>query len=214
MRRDEVPRERSDGGPGGERTDPARPTASGVAAAWSGFVAALLAAPDVERICAETARRLVDDFGFSRSLVATVDPDRRRLLGRAGYDPSLPDGVIRAMVGLVKIPLDPRDDGRREAAAWSVLQAEQVYLEDVRRYDFRPDETFANTFLVKVMRLEEVLISPLRTPDGVVGFLGVDRRGRPGAIDRPMRDTVLALGSVAGTVLAERGADAVELPAP
>ena len=130
-------------------------------------------------------------------------PGRRLWLVRHGSrrDFEEPEWAARAAR-----PFDPplSARGRREAAAWSVLQAEQVYLEDVRRYDFRPDETFANTFLVKVMRLEEVLISPLRTPDGVVGFLGVDRRGRPGAIDRPMRDTVLALGSVAGTVLAER----------
>lgn len=167
------------------------------------------AASDVDEVCSETARRLVRDFGFSRSLVATVDPRRHRLVGRAGCDPSLPETITRSMVSLLKVPLEPRDDGKVQAVAWCVLEAEQIHLRDARRYDFRPDETFANSFLVKVLRVEEVLLTPLHSPEGAVGLLAVDRKRREGDITPEMRSRVQALASLVGAVLASRGADHV-----
>lgn len=201
----------SDGEGGTRPSGSARGGSPDVGVAWSEFAAAVLAASDVDEICSETARRLVRDFGFSRSLVATVDPRRHRLVGRAGCDPSLPEAITRAMVNLLKVPLEPRDDGKVEAVAWCVLEAEQIHLPDARRYDFRPDETFARSFLVKVLRVEEVLLTPLLSPEGALGLLAVDRKGQEGGIDPGMRSRVQALAALVGTVLAGRESEEVGL---
>lgn len=172
--------------------------------AWGKLAAVLLEEGDREELCQGVCRKLVEDFGFSRALVATVDPDRGELVGRAGYDPSLIQPVARALVSLFTLSLTPREDGKLSVSVWCALRGEQVYIPDIRDYSFRPGETFAREFLVRVFGVEEVLLTPLLGPDGSVGMVAVDKKGQEAAIGPGERDTVRAVGALVGHALAAR----------
>ncbi len=140
---------------------------------------------------------VVERFGFSRALIATLDRKRSRLITRAGYDPSIGAPVARALTRLFTIPLEPRRDGKLLAAAWCVLEDEQVHVPDASDYAFRPDRTTQRPTLIRAFGTKGYALTPIRGTRGPIGILAVDRvrEGRPMG-----REELQRLRTVAGLV--------------
>lgn len=154
--------------------------------AWEALAAVLTAEAgptgrNRERLCEAVCRVVVERFGFSRALIATLDRKRDRLITRAGYDPSIGAHVARALTRLFTIPLEPRRDGKLLAAAWCVLEDEQVHVPDASDYTFRPDRTTQRTTLIRAFGTKGYALTPIRGAREPIGVLAVDRvrEGRP-----------------------------------
>jgi len=100
-------------GPAGE-TGPA-------AAGWPRLVRTLGARVQADELFERICRDVVEEFGFSRALIATVDERHHRLLARAGYDPQMPTQIYMALFRLFRVPLTPEPDGRLLVAAWCAV---------------------------------------------------------------------------------------------
>lgn len=171
--------------PGGEAG--ARSSVSGVTPprqdrAWNRLAEVLGRGRSREQTCEAVCRVVVEEFGFTRALIATLDGPGGRLVTRASHDPGISAHVMRALRRLFTIPLAPQPDGRHRVAAWCVLREEQVHVADASAYSFRPGETVQTDALIKVFATKEYVLTPIPGLGGAIGLLAVDKKGRPGRI--------------------------------
>lgn len=167
----EAPEERSSA-PGDDGAAP--PSDAG----WERLADVLRQEQSREHLCEGVCRVLVEEFGFTRALIATLDREKERLVTRAGYDPVIGIHVARALRRLFTIPLAPESDGRLRASAWCVLRGEQIHVPDATAYEFRPDETVQRDSLVQVFGVKEYVLTPIRGRRGPIGLLAADKKGR------------------------------------
>lgn len=171
------------------------------AGSWERLTAVLTQEGNRERLCEEVCRVVVEELGFSRALIATLDRKRERLVTRAGYDPSIGVHVARALRRLFTIPLGPQPDGRLLAAAWCVLEGEQIHVPDASGYSFRPEETVQRPLLVQVFGVQEYALTPIRGPRGPIGVLAADKKGQGEAITPEELRLLRIVASVVGLAL-------------
>lgn len=177
-----------------------RPDAVPSASSWERLTALLAREGNRERLCEEVCRVVVEELGFSRALIATLDRKRERLVTRAGYDPSIGVHVARALRRLFTIPLAPLPDGRVLVAAWCVLRGEQVHVPDASAYAFRPEETVQRRQMVRAFGVKEYVLTPIHGRREPIGLLGADRRNREGIGPEDLRHLRI-VASVVGLAL-------------
>lgn len=165
-----------------------------------------------EQLC-----RDIVDFGFSRSIIATVDRRNHRLVARAGYDPNLRTQAYLALVRLFQIPLAPRPDGRLLLAAWSVERKEQAYVPDASVDSFRPAEVTQRPLIIKALGTTEYVVTPIVYQDRTVAILGVDKKGTRQRITpeelRLLRDIAAVMALRLGPLLEAEAATAADASA-
>jgi PAS domain S-box-containing protein len=165
-----VPSPTPSSGPAGE--------SGAVAAGWPRLVRTLGARVQADELFERICRDVVEEFGFSRALIATVDERHHRLVARAGYDPQLPTRMYMALFRLFRVPLTPESDGRLLVAAWSAVHRQQAYVPDSRIDSFRPDETTQRPYVIRALGTSEYVVTPIVYRDRTVAVLGVDKRDR------------------------------------
>lgn len=194
---------------GDPQASPAEPDAD----TWRHVLPSLISAGDPGELLERGCRHLVEDFGLSRCIAATISDDGSELVGRAAYDPTDILPVTRALTSLYTTPLEARKDGKWEASAWCVVEDEQVYIPDVSRYSFRTERTYARSFLVKAFGVTELLLTPIRGSESVLGLLGADKKGQDGSISEGERVSVQTLATLMGTMLERLEEEPEQAPA-
>ena len=144
---------------------------------WPQLVRTLTGQLQSDKLFEQICRDVVTGFGFSRSILATVDERNHRLVARAGCDPSLRTQAYMALVRLFQVPLAPRPDGRYLLAAWCVHRQEQVYVPDASTPSFRPDEVTQRPFVIKALGTTEYVLTPVVFRGRTIAVLGVDKKG-------------------------------------
>jgi signal transduction histidine kinase len=182
-------------------------------AAWGRFVHTLTRELPPDELFEQISRDLVAEFGFARSIIATVDRRNHRLVARAGYDPNIRTRAYLALVRLFQIPLAPRPDGRLLLAAWCVQNREQAYVPDARFDSFRPAEVTQRPLMIKALGLTEYVVTPIVYENRTVAIIGVDKKGTGQRItteeQRLLRDIAGVLALRLGPLLdAESGVTA------
>ncbi len=182
---------------------------------WERLGRTLSQVNDLEELFRRLCRDIGEGFGFSRVLLATVEPTTAQLVARAGYEPGIVAAVYAALRRLYRVSLQPDESGRVSAAAWCVLQQEQVHVPDARAYSFRPDRTYQVSLLTRAFGTEEYVLTPLVHRDRSVGMLAVDKRGTGLPIEQAERRLLRAVASVVGSALGSRlPASSANRPAP
>jgi signal transduction histidine kinase len=149
---------------------------------WPRLVRTLGTAADTDELFQQVCEAVVEGFGFSRALIATVNAKRHSLVARAGYDPNLSTQLYMALFRLFQIPLSPEPDGRLLVAAWCVARGQQAHVPDASRDSFRPDEATQRPFLIKALGTREYVVTPIVYRGRTVAILGVDKKGQAGGI--------------------------------
>jgi len=147
-------------------------------AAWARLIGTLTVEGDPESLFSRICHDVAEGFGFSRALLATVDPQRSLLAARGGHDPAISPRVYSALLSLYRVPLEPDPEGKYLIAPWCVAQREQVWIRDASRYDFRTDQTRQPTLLIKALGVREYVLTPIVSAGRGIGMLGVDKRGQ------------------------------------
>jgi signal transduction histidine kinase len=177
---------------------------------WPHLVRTLGSDVDFTQLCRIVCRSIVDGFGFSRALIATVDEQNCRLVGRAGYAPHIPQRVYMALLRLYHVPLAPEPDGRLVVAAWCVARQQQAYVPDASRDSFRPGETTQRAYIIKALGTTEYVLTPIVYGGRAIAVLGVDKKGQPDrfhAAELALLESIAALLAVRfGPLLQAMGA--------
>lgn len=159
---------------------------------------------DLDELFRSVCREVAEGFGFSRALLATVEPGTGQLVARAGYEAGIAAVVYAALRRLYRVPLHADESGRVSAAAWCVLRQEQVYVPDATAYSFRPDRTYQVSLLAKALGTSEYVLTPLVHRGRSLGMLAVDKRGADRPIEEPERRLLRAVASVVAAGLGPR----------
>lgn len=187
-------------------------------AGWGRLVHTLGRGLSPDQLFEQVCRDVVVGFGFSRSIIATVDRRNHRLVARAGYDPNLRSQAYMALVRLFQIPLAPRPDGRLLLAAWCVERKEQAYVPDARSDSFRPAEVTQRPLIIKALGTTEYVVTPIVYRDRTVAIIGVDKKGSGRHIttdeQRLLRDIAGALALRLGPLLDAETGTAGDVAAP
>lgn len=171
---------------------------------WRRIVRELRDAGDATELLECGCRLLVEELGFTRAIAATVEEDGTRLVGRAAFDPTDILPVTRALTSLYRAPIEQRQDGKWPASAWCVVGDEQIYVPDVTQYAYRPELTYTRPFFVKAFGVRELLLTPIRGSDRVLGLLGSDKKDQDGSIGPRERRDAQTLGTLLGAFLEEQ----------
>ena len=145
---------------------------------WPRLARTITTEVDAGQLAKRVCQVVAEEFGFSRALLATVDEKHDCIVGRAGYDPSLPASMYMALLRLYRVPLAPRPDGRFLIAAWCVKHREQAYVADASYDSFRPAEATQRPFLIKALGTAEYALTPIVYDGQAVGVLAVDKKGK------------------------------------
>lgn len=181
------------------------------AEAWSDLGWELVRAVDADEVCRRVSRWVVEELPFSRSLVALLEGGSDRLVGRAGHDPAVSEAVVQALVSLVEFPVEADPDGSVPASVRCLLEGQQIHVPDVREEPDLPDGTHVDSFKARALRVDDVLLTPLTSPEGPLGIVAVDKKRREEPITADERRWMRRVGALAGGALhARRSEEAVE----
>jgi NtrC-family two-component system sensor histidine kinase KinB len=169
---------------------------------WADLAVALGSGTTIEARAAAACRAIAQGFGFSRVGISTVDRERKHLVTRAAHDPSLSGTLYRVLSNLWTQPLESDERGRLTVSVWCFERQEQVFVPDVARYDFRPDQTFQRGSVAKAMGIKGYLLTPIVASGTSIGVLAVGFKEEPRGITHELARRLRVVADYVGLGLA------------